>query len=225
MQFSNYYYRSIYFILLLFVMVLFPFFSFFIFLFFEPKADYQLFFEAKFLSCFVIFIFCLAFSRLLNNLRHEKGPRRVVHFLWITSLSMALFFISFIGYSIARNYFIAFEDDLPVQKEEKISKIVPIKKTFLGPIDNSIYGQVPFNSVDRSERYAIKLVGKQNQIYQTSYFVSKSDFNKTLEDIKKHTGERVIVSLLPNSQRIISIKSLDNPYPVYENESLLNLKD
>jgi hypothetical protein len=219
MYFFNYYFRFINFLMVTFVLA-FPIFGFLLFLFFKPQAEYQLFYEGKFLAFFTVLIICLFISRLLNNLRHEKAPSNLIHILWIGVVTMLLIFSSLFGLTIMKGYFTAFQDDLPVQAKSTLAQVIPIKEEFFGPIDNSLYGQIPYNARGNMHRYGIQLIDTNDQVYQTAYFDSFDDYTFTLEKLESEVGNTLIMDLLPKSKRIVSIEVPTESGPFYENEFL-----
>jgi hypothetical protein len=219
MYFFNSYFRLINILIVTFVLV-FPIFGFALFLFFEPKTDFQLYFEGKFLAYFAVFLICLLISRHLNNLRHEKAPSSIIHVLWIGALTMLLILSSLFGITMMKQYFIAFQDDLPVQTKSTLAKVIPIEEKYFGPIDNSLYGQIPYNARGNLHRYGIQLIDTDQQVYQTAYFDSKNDYTFTLEKLKGEIGNTLIIDLLPKSKRIVSIEVPTDSGPFYKNEFL-----
>ncbi|MEH7180232.1 hypothetical protein [Neobacillus vireti] len=219
MYFFNYYFRFINILVLTFV-VAFPIFGFALFLFFEPQTEYQLYFEGKFLAFFTVFIICLFISRLLNNLRHEKAPSNIIHILWIGLLTMLLIFSSLFGLMMMKQYFTAFQDDLPVQTKSTLAQVIPIEEELFGPIDNSLVGQIPYNARGNMHRYGIQLIDTNHQVYQTAYFDSLDDYTFTLKKLRGEVGNTIIIDLLPKSKRIVSIEVPTESGPFYENEFL-----
>ncbi|MEC1525679.1 hypothetical protein P9D43_27120 [Neobacillus niacini] len=219
MYYFNYYFRFINILMLTFV-VAFPIFGFALFLFFKPHTEYQLYFEGKFLAYFAIFLICLFISRLLNNLWHEKAPSNIIHILWIGVLTMLLIFSSLFGLMMMKQYFTAFQDDLPVQTKSTLAEVIPIEEKFFGPIDNSLYGQIPYDAHGNMHRYGIQLIDTNHQVYQTAYFDSKHDYTFTLEKLKGEIGNTLIMDLFPKSKRIVSIEVPTESGPFYENEFL-----
>jgi magnesium-transporting ATPase (P-type) len=217
----HYYFRIVYFLTLLMTVLVFPLLGFIIFVSFKPLMDYQLFFEAKFFAYFVVLIICLFISRQLYNLRYEEAPQSIIHVLWVLALTMALIFVGISGYTITKDYFIAFQDDTPVQTDSKLTKVTPIEKSIFSPIDNSLYGQIPYNAIWSLGRYSIQMIDSNQQVYQTAYFSSKSDFDKTYKLLQKQIGKNVVITLLPHSKRILSIEDSNGLTPIYKNAFLL----
>lgn len=222
MNFFYPYYRFVYLFTLVFVVIIFPVFSFFIFIFFDPKTEYQLFFEAKYLSYFIVFFICLIISRALNNLRHEKAPQSFIQVFWIILISIILFTVSLFGYTITKNYFTAFNDDIPIQINSQIKKISAINESYFGSIDNSKYGQIPNDAYGRTERYSIEIIDSNNNSYQTAFFFRPGEFVKTYKSLESQIGNNVIIRLLPNSSRIVTIETINGLGPIYENQFLVS---
>jgi len=220
MNFFHLYFRFIYLVYLFISIVIFPIIAVVIFFLFDPKTDYQLFFEAKFLSYFLVIILCLLISRVINNLRHEKAPGKYTQYLLVAFLTITLLFSTIFGYSVIHQYYTALTDDLPIQTEGKITKVKAIEKNFFGPLDNSLYGQIPPDGKGQLERYAVQFTLDTGHTFQTAYLLSKTDFDEILAVMKAQKGKNVSVTVFPDSKKIVSILSTDEFMPIYKNEFL-----
>ncbi|WP_033542964.1 hypothetical protein [Planococcus sp. CAU13] len=219
------YYRSVHFLFIIITFLIFPLFATSLLFFYNTHLIYQFLSIEKILVLYPLFIVSTFFSGKLYALRKERGPTRWNQFLFIGLLTIFIILPTTIGYSITKNYGEILKDDIPVQMEGSITHLATINEKYLGVFGHGFYGQLPSNSPEKINRYAIEFKVNQ-QAFQTAYFASRSEYIKTINRMKELKNQPVIITYLPNTKQIMRIEEnvVLPGEPLYENHIFFSKK-
>lgn len=206
------YYKSIYKLIILLVFFIIPIIIVPFLLFHEPQTNYEYYFKGKLLSYFLPFPMLLVvfFSYVLYLLRNEKVPSRWNQWLWIILLSVLILGICSYVFATTKNYTIQIFDDIPVRESGIVTDVSVHQNRIFTGIEESKYGQVPYDSKSQLDRYVLVFTLDNGNSYETQFYYG-SEFTRTKNKIVEFIGKELIVTKLPHSNRLISIHNPELP--------------
>lgn len=206
------YYKSVYWISHLLVFFIIPITIVTFLIFHEPQTNYEYYFKGKLLSHYfpLPMLIIVFISFILYTLRNEKAPSKLNQWLWVALLSTIIIGITSYGIALTKNYAVQIFDDIPVRERGIVTDVSVYHNKIYSGLEESKYGQIPYNSNDRIDRYVLVFTLDNGNSYETNFYIG-AQFTQTKNKIVEFIGRELIVTKLPHSGRIISIENPELP--------------